>query len=226
MAQPMSDTTLFVSDLHLCGARPVITELFLDFLRQRASKARALYILGDLFEYWIGDEAIAQAVRDLPANPEGPAQDVLVFLPGEREIRDTAEALESALGIDRADPRASTVEVLPGAAELVRALAARGVREVVLVAQDSTRYGLDHGVRDGLAYLLRRLGRVHGHRRVHLRDRHLRHLPVPARLLGRLRDQHDRGRGGRADALGQRVGHHPVRALRRDLRIHIRLALA
>jgi ribosomal protein S12 methylthiotransferase len=43
-----------------------------------------------------------------------------------------------------------------------RALAARGVREVVLVAQDSTRYGLDHGVRDGLAYLLRRLGRVDG----------------------------------------------------------------
>jgi ribosomal protein S12 methylthiotransferase len=43
-----------------------------------------------------------------------------------------------------------------------RALAARGVREVVLVAQDSTRYGLDHGVRDGLAYLLRRLGRIDG----------------------------------------------------------------
>jgi ribosomal protein S12 methylthiotransferase len=44
----------------------------------------------------------------------------------------------------------------------VRALAARGVREVVLVAQDSTRYGLDHGIRDGLAYLLRRLGRIDG----------------------------------------------------------------
>ena len=43
-----------------------------------------------------------------------------------------------------------------------KALAARGVKEVVLVAQDSTRYGLDHGVRDGLAYLLRRLGRVDG----------------------------------------------------------------
>ena len=44
----------------------------------------------------------------------------------------------------------------------VRALAARGVREIVLVAQDSTRYGLDQGVRDGLAYLLRRLGRIDG----------------------------------------------------------------
>src|SRR5262245_2143487 len=44
----------------------------------------------------------------------------------------------------------------------VRALVARGVREVVLVAQDSTRYGLDHGIRDGLAYLLRRLDRIDG----------------------------------------------------------------
>jgi ribosomal protein S12 methylthiotransferase len=42
------------------------------------------------------------------------------------------------------------------------ALAARGVRELVLVAQDSTRYGLDLGLRDGLATLLRRLGRVDG----------------------------------------------------------------
>jgi len=44
----------------------------------------------------------------------------------------------------------------------VRSLGARGVREVVLVAQDSTRYGLDHGIRDGLAYLLRRLARIDG----------------------------------------------------------------
>ena len=43
-----------------------------------------------------------------------------------------------------------------------RGLAARGVKEIVLVAQDSTRYGLDLGVRDGLAYLLRRLGRIDG----------------------------------------------------------------
>ena len=43
-----------------------------------------------------------------------------------------------------------------------RSLAGRGVKEIVLVAQDSTRYGLDLGVRDGLAYLLRRLGRIDG----------------------------------------------------------------
>ena len=43
-----------------------------------------------------------------------------------------------------------------------RALAERGVKEIVLVAQDSTRYGLDLGMRDGLAHLLRRLGRIDG----------------------------------------------------------------
>jgi ribosomal protein S12 methylthiotransferase len=44
----------------------------------------------------------------------------------------------------------------------VQSLAARGVKEIVLIAQDSTRYGLDLGLRDGLAVLLRRLGRVDG----------------------------------------------------------------
>jgi UDP-2,3-diacylglucosamine hydrolase len=50
-------TTLFISDLHLDASRPHITRLFLDFLNHEASQARALYILGDLFEAWIGDDA-------------------------------------------------------------------------------------------------------------------------------------------------------------------------
>jgi UDP-2,3-diacylglucosamine hydrolase len=49
-------TTLFISDLHLDGARPVITAQFLDFLEREARGAQALYILGDLFEAWIGDD--------------------------------------------------------------------------------------------------------------------------------------------------------------------------
>ncbi len=49
--------TLFISDLHLCTDRPEITRLFLHFLKSDASEAEALYILGDLFEYWVGDEA-------------------------------------------------------------------------------------------------------------------------------------------------------------------------
>lgn len=51
-------TTLFISDLHLTGERPEITKLFLQFLQQRASTADALYILGDLFEAWLGDDMI------------------------------------------------------------------------------------------------------------------------------------------------------------------------
>lgn len=48
--------TLFISDLHLSEDQPNITRLFLDFTRNRAAKADALYILGDLFEYWAGDD--------------------------------------------------------------------------------------------------------------------------------------------------------------------------
>lgn len=50
--------TLFISDLHLSGERESISELFIQFLENRASKADALYILGDLFEVWPGDDMI------------------------------------------------------------------------------------------------------------------------------------------------------------------------
>ena len=56
-------TTLFISDLHLDDARPRTNELFLAFMAGPATRAEALYILGDLFEFWIGDDAI-----DLPLN--------------------------------------------------------------------------------------------------------------------------------------------------------------
>ncbi|WP_171006383.1 UDP-2,3-diacylglucosamine diphosphatase [Pseudomonas sp. 2FG] len=63
---------LLISDLHLEEQRPDITRAFLHFLAGRARTADALYILGDFFEAWIGDDAmspfqrsIAQALRDL-----------------------------------------------------------------------------------------------------------------------------------------------------------------
>ena len=49
-------TTLFIFDLHLDPARPEITALFLRFLQREAASADALYILGDLFEAWVGDD--------------------------------------------------------------------------------------------------------------------------------------------------------------------------
>jgi len=54
-------STLFISDLHLDAARPAITDLFVHFLRSQAVHARALYILGDLFEAWIGDDTPSAA---------------------------------------------------------------------------------------------------------------------------------------------------------------------
>ncbi|HHF3120747.1 TPA: UDP-2,3-diacylglucosamine diphosphatase [Vibrio diabolicus] len=49
-------TTLFISDLHLTPSRPDITECFVTFMRTEATKADALYVLGDLFEFWVGDD--------------------------------------------------------------------------------------------------------------------------------------------------------------------------
>jgi UDP-2,3-diacylglucosamine hydrolase len=48
---------LFISDLHIDASRPAITDQFLGFLAAEAVRADALYILGDLFESWIGDDA-------------------------------------------------------------------------------------------------------------------------------------------------------------------------
>ncbi|MCB4794152.1 UDP-2,3-diacylglucosamine diphosphatase [Pseudomonas sp. NP21570] len=63
---------LLISDLHLEEERPDITRAFLHFLATRACQAEALYILGDFFEVWIGDDAmtpfqqsIADALRAL-----------------------------------------------------------------------------------------------------------------------------------------------------------------
>jgi UDP-2,3-diacylglucosamine hydrolase len=65
---------LFVSDVHLDGTAPQATEQFLAFLRSEAAGAEALYILGDLFEAWIGDDdqepantTVCQALRALTA---------------------------------------------------------------------------------------------------------------------------------------------------------------
>ena len=66
--------TLFISDLHLDAARPEITDQFLAFLDEEGKRAEALYILGDLFEAWVGDD-----------DPE----------PGKRRVVDALAAFES-----------------------------------------------------------------------------------------------------------------------------------
>mgnify|MGYP001821741984 FL=1 len=65
-------STLFISDLHLEADRPEIGEQFLAFLAGPAREAEALYILGDLFEAWVGDDdpspyyaGMKDAIREL-----------------------------------------------------------------------------------------------------------------------------------------------------------------
>lgn len=54
-------TTLFISDLHLDAERPAITELFGAFMQREGRQAEAIYILGDLFEAWVGDDDPSEA---------------------------------------------------------------------------------------------------------------------------------------------------------------------
>lgn len=58
---------LFISDLHLAPERPEVTRAFLVFLQQRAVHASALYVLGDLFEAWIGDDDPSDLSLDVQA---------------------------------------------------------------------------------------------------------------------------------------------------------------
>lgn len=80
---------LFISDLHLCQSRPNISELFFDFLKNTALQAEALYILGDLFEYWIGDDDIddglnGQVVEALAALADSGTK--IYFMHGNRDF--------------------------------------------------------------------------------------------------------------------------------------------
>jgi UDP-2,3-diacylglucosamine hydrolase len=55
---------LFISDLHLAGERPGTSRRFFEFIGGEARRAGALYILGDLFEYWLGDDELGGGESD------------------------------------------------------------------------------------------------------------------------------------------------------------------
>lgn len=93
---------LFISDLHLRAERPRTVRTFLRFLRQRAATASHLYILGDLFDVWIGDDddqaahgEIVAALRELTAAGTwlGVMHGNRDFLLGERFCRETGAEL-------------------------------------------------------------------------------------------------------------------------------------
>ena len=92
--------TLFISDLHLCEKQPHCAQAFLHFMQHTAPKAEALYILGDLFEYWAGDDdldtpfhqRVTHAMRTLAASGTQ-----LFIMRGNRDLL-MGRALEQASG--------------------------------------------------------------------------------------------------------------------------------
>lgn len=81
-------STLFISDLHLSPDQPAITQLFLNFLQHQARQAEALFILGDLFETWIGDDNLSpynQMIINELAKLTASGVDTY-FMPGNRDF--------------------------------------------------------------------------------------------------------------------------------------------
>ena len=55
----------FISDLHLDKSRPHINKYFIEYLNRLDDKITDLYILGDLFEYWVGDDDPMDGLREV-----------------------------------------------------------------------------------------------------------------------------------------------------------------
>lgn len=91
---------LFISDLHLCDERPATVRAFVAFVRGPARGADALYILGDLFEYWAGDDDDTPLGRLVAAELDAlsDAGTAVFFVAGNRDFL-LAERFARAAGI-------------------------------------------------------------------------------------------------------------------------------
>ncbi|SCZ63705.1 UDP-2,3-diacylglucosamine diphosphatase [Thiohalomonas denitrificans] len=94
-------STLFISDLHLSEERPETLGLFSRFLQERAREASTLYILGDLFEVWLGDDLLppgcAQVLAELKQLTD--AGTTVRVMPGNRDFL-LGEGFEQATGCE------------------------------------------------------------------------------------------------------------------------------
>lgn len=90
---------LFISDLHLSPQRPEITKLFLRFLIERAVRGESLYILGDLFDAWVGDDDDRPPIPEILAAMERLTNSGvnLYFVAGNRDFL-VGEAFAKATG--------------------------------------------------------------------------------------------------------------------------------
>ena len=78
----------FISDIHLSPEKPELCALFDDFIEKNAYQAKALYILGDLFDVWLGDDLMADFERQIAKTLANLADSgVAVYLvPGNRDF--------------------------------------------------------------------------------------------------------------------------------------------
>lgn len=84
-------SALIISDLHLDETRPATTAAFFRFLHREAPRAEALFILGDLFEYWVGDDQLdhdplAREVAEKLAALVGTSGTTVYFMHGNRDF--------------------------------------------------------------------------------------------------------------------------------------------
>ena len=85
----MKDSSLFIADLHLSDEQPEIYQRFKHFIETKARNARALYILGDLFEYYLGDDALSSVAQKVSQDLKGLVtnyQTQCYFMAGNRDF--------------------------------------------------------------------------------------------------------------------------------------------
>ncbi|EPJ55937.1 MAG: UDP-2,3-diacylglucosamine hydrolase [Osedax symbiont Rs2] len=96
-------TVLFVADLHLCAQRPDLIRAFIDFLEDTARGCEALYLLGDIFEAWIGDDYIDTELQPVLDALSKLSQDsALYFQQGNRDFL-AGTGFTSAIGAQLLD---------------------------------------------------------------------------------------------------------------------------
>jgi UDP-2,3-diacylglucosamine hydrolase len=112
MTMPAAPLALFISDLHLQESHPRTAEAFFRFLAERAAHARQLYLLGDIFEYWAGDDdldtpfnrRVADALRAL-----GEAGVEVFWIAGNRDFLVGAGFAQAAGLTLLAEPHVATI---------------------------------------------------------------------------------------------------------------------
>lgn len=93
----MPPHALFIADLHLSSDRPRVTQAFLDFLARIAPQAEALYILGDLFEAWAGDDDLDAPLNRTVADALAASGAAVYLMHGNRDFL-MGEAMARACG--------------------------------------------------------------------------------------------------------------------------------